>query len=274
MNSALQRLAVGETERGDCEPRGASAGLPSCVARADGVWTEWTAHMPAPAAPWRVVVDDAELRHEARAALLGIEAAATGLARHHNLLPVEQIDELAHGLVAEVRRLRGLLDGQAAAPATFDLREAFLPVLTCARADGLDVRSSLPDGIEVVGAPDRAAQVLLALLTNAKHHAPGSPVEIRAVVADSEVSVYVEDRGPGIPASLQERVFERRMKAVGSDGSGLGLFIARQLMEEQAAASRSGPAGGGTSVVLRFHRRNETPSIDASTALTPAGAAS
>jgi signal transduction histidine kinase len=232
--------------------------------------------VPAPAAPWRVVVaEDAELRHEARAALLGIEAAATGLSRHRDVLSVEQIDELAHGLVAEIRRLRGLLDSRAAAPATFDLREAFLPVLTCARADGLDVRSSLPRGIEVVGTPDRAAQVLLALLTNAKHHAPGSPVEIRAVVADDEVSVYVEDRGPGIPTSLHERVFERRMKAVGSDGSGLGLFIARQLMEEQHGCIDIEPhAGRGASLILRFRPRSETSPVDASTPLTSTDAAS
>ena len=202
--------------------------------------------MPAPAAPRRVAVgEDAELRHEARAALLGIEAAATGLSRHRDLLSAEQIDELTHGLVAEIRRLRGLLDGRAVAQAKFDLRGAFLPVLTCARADGLDVRSSVPDGVEVVGIPDRAGQVLLALLTNAKIHAPGSPVEIRAIVANGEVSVYVEDRGPGIPASLQERVFERRMKAVGGDGSGLGLFIARQLMEEQDGSIDVEPERGG-----------------------------
>ena len=231
--------------------------------------------MPARAPRPVAVAEDAELRHEARAALLGIEAAATGLARHRDLLSVEQIDDLTHGLVAEIRRLRGLLDGRAVAQATFDLRGAFLPVLTCARADGLDVRSSVPDGVEVVGIPDRAGQVLLALLTNAKIHAPGSPVEIRAIVANGEVSVYVEDRGPGIPASLQERVFERRMKAVGSDGSGLGLFIARQLMEEQDGSIDVEPsAGGGTSVVLRFRAWDQQSPVDASTALTSTGAAS
>jgi two-component system OmpR family sensor kinase len=219
-------------------------------------------------------VDDGELRHEACAALLGIEAAATGLSRHHNLLSEEQIEELAHGLIAEIRRLRGLLDGRPATPATFDLREALLPVLTCARADGLDVRSSLPHRIEVVGAADHAAQVLLALLTNAKHHAPGSPVEIRADVTSGEVAVYVEDRGPGIPASLQERVFERRMKAVGSDGTGLGLFIARQLMEQQdGGIDVESRAGGGTSVVLRFRPRHAGLPADATTAPTPTGAA-
>jgi signal transduction histidine kinase len=232
--------------------------------------------VPVPtAARWEAAADDAELRHEARAALLGIEAAATGLSRHHNLLSEEQIEELTHALIAEIRRLRGLLDGRPATPATFDLCEAFVPVLTCAKADGLDVRSSLAGRIEVVGTADHAAQVLLALLTNAKHHASGSPVEIRAVVANGEVSVYVEDRGPGIPAFLQERVFERRMKAVSSDGSGLGLFIARQLMEQQAGGiDVESRAGGGTSVVLRFRRRHARRPADASTASPPTGAAS
>ena len=58
---------------------------------------------------------EAELRHEARAALLGVEAAASGLTQHR-LLTAEQIDELSQGLVAEVRRLLALLDGRIREP--------------------------------------------------------------------------------------------------------------------------------------------------------------
>jgi two-component system, OmpR family, sensor kinase len=195
---------------------------------------------------------DAELRHEARAVLFGIEAAASGLT-HHRLLAAEQIDELSQGLVAEVRRLLALLDGRSSGATCFDLYEAITPVLTCARADGLDVRSNVPPGIEVAGSPDGTAQVLVALLTNAQRHAPGSPVEVRAARTLEGVVLYVEDRGPGVPASLQERVFERHMRAVGSDGSGLGLFIARRLMEAQNGTIAVRPReGGGSSFVLGF----------------------
>ncbi len=198
---------------------------------------------------------DAELRHETRAALLGIEAAASALSRHRELLTVQQLDELSKGLVAEVQRLRALLDDRSPAPARFDLRDAITPVLTCARADGLDIRSNVPPGVAVMGAPDSAAQVVVALLTNAKRHAPGSPVDVDVSFADDMVVVHVEDRGPGVPASLQERVFERHMQAVGSDGSGLGLFIARRLMEEQNGTISVLPrAGGGSSFVLQFLR--------------------
>jgi hypothetical protein len=51
----------------------------------------------------------AELRHDARAALLGIEAAAQGLSRHRDLLTPKQWEELANGLVAEVHRLGSLI---------------------------------------------------------------------------------------------------------------------------------------------------------------------
>ena len=62
---------------------------------------------------------------------------------------------------------------------------------------------------------------MVALLTTARRHAPGSPVDAGVSAVDDMVLVYVEDRGPGVPTSLQEgRVFERHMKAVGNDGSG------------------------------------------------------
>ena len=207
---------------------------------------------------------DAELRHEARAALLAVEAAASGLT-HHQLLTAEQIDELSGGLVAEVRRLLALLDGRSSEAATFDMQAAIAPVLTCARAHGLDVKASVPGGIRVSGSADSTAQVLRALLTNAQRHAPGSSVEVRVSRSVDGVVLYVEDRGPGVPRALQERVFERHVRAVGSDGSGLGLFIARRLMEDQNGTIAVQPrVGGGSCFVLRFGRP-PTPSLVALT---------
>jgi signal transduction histidine kinase len=187
--------------------------------------------------------------------LLGIEAAATSLTRHRDRLTSAQLDALSHGLVGEVHRLRGLFDDRDPCTESFELADAIECVVTCARASGLDVRSCVPSGLVVCGDPDRTAQVIVALLTNAKRHAPGSPVDVHPAISDDRVVLYVEDRGPGIPARLRQRVFERRMKAVGSDGSGLGLFIARQLMEEQGGSIDVAPrTGGGCSVALTFHR--------------------
>jgi signal transduction histidine kinase len=203
-----------------------------------------------------------EREHELRAALFGIEASADALSRHRDYLTERQFDELTHGMVEEVRRLRELLEGRTGAPTSFNLGEAIGPVIACARASGLQVSSSVPRGIEVEGRRDSTAQVVLALLDNARHHAAPSPVEVRATVLCGAVALYVEDRGRGLSGLLPERLFDRGVRSADSTGSGLGLFIARHLMAEQGGsiAGRS-RVGGGASFVLRFRRAPSNESL-------------
>ena len=197
----------------------------------------------------------AEQRHEVRASLFGIEASAEGLRRSRDELSDRQFDELALAVVEEVRRLRELLDPRPGASGTFDLAGAIGPVIASARSAGLAVHSSVPRGIEVEGHRGSTAQVVLALLDNARHHAGASPVELRASVVGNAVTLYVEDRGRGVSERLHDRVFERGVCDDHTGGSGLGLFIARRLMVEQGGsiAIRRRP-GGGASFELRFQR--------------------
>jgi signal transduction histidine kinase len=197
----------------------------------------------------------AERDHELRAALFGIEASAVGLSEHRDRLTSGQVDELMVGLVAEIRRVRALFDGRTGTPGTFDVGDAIAPVIACARASGLVVRSSVPGGIEVEGRRESTAQVVLALLDNARKHAPSSPVEIRVAVLGDAVALYVEDRGSGIAGPLRTRVFERGACGDDSVGSGLGLYVARRLMAQQGGTIDVGSRrGGGASFVLRFRR--------------------
>ena len=201
-----------------------------------------------------------ERAHELRAALFGIEASAEGLSRHRQLLSAEQADELMRWLADEVRRVRMLLEGRTTAPSTFDLGQAIGPVIGCARASGLDVRCSVPRGVTVVGDRHRSAQVVLALLENARTHAPASPVDVRASELCGKVALYVEDRGTGVSSQLRPRLFERGVCGVDGVGSGLGLYVAQRIMEEQggAIAVRSRP-GGGATFVLHFARPSASP---------------
>jgi signal transduction histidine kinase len=201
---------------------------------------------------------DEERRHELRSALFGIEASAEGLSRHRALLTDQQLDELAHGLAHEVRRVRMLLEG-AVASSTFDLAETIGPVIACARASGLDVRCSVRRGITVVGDRHRTAQVVLALLDNARAHALASPVEVRATELCGTVALYVEDRGRGVSKQARHRLFERGVCGDDSAGSGLGLYVARRIMEDQggAIAARTRP-GGGATFVLHLRRPAST----------------
>lgn len=197
----------------------------------------------------------AERDHELRAALFGIEASASGLSEHREQLTSMQVDEVMNGLVAEIRRVKALVDGHVGARTSFDLGDAIAPVLACARGTGLEVVSSLPRGIMVQGRPDSTAQVVVALLDNARQHAPGSPVEVRAEALGDVASVFVEDRGKGVPSPAPERIFGRGVRGSDSGGSGLGLYIARRVMVEQGGSiGVSARPGGGASFVLRFRR--------------------
>lgn len=81
--------------------------------------------------------------------------------------------------------------------------------------------------------PNRMEQVLSNLLDNAMKNSPdGADVEVRVTAHDGEAAVAVIDHGPGLPPTELERVFERFVRGrAGGRGTGLGLYICRQLVE-------------------------------------------
>ena len=112
-----------------------------------------------------------------------------------------------------------------------------------ARAAGPDHRWSLDlpeDPVVVPGDEHRLHQVLANLLTNARTHTPaGSEVTVAVAVrrqaeANGAIAeLTVSDTGPGIPAGLRPRIFERftrgdsaRSRAAGSTGLGLAIVAA------------------------------------------------
>lgn len=83
--------------------------------------------------------------------------------------------------------------------------------------------------------PDKFERILLNLLTNAlKYSYPQTEIIVRASAAGDEAIVSVSDCGPGIAADDLPHIFDRFYRAKGSaaaEGSGLGLYIARMLVE-------------------------------------------
>jgi signal transduction histidine kinase len=205
--------------------------------------------------PWGSLADPEERQHELRAALFGIESAAEVMSRYREQMTEHQYVDLSRSVLAEARRVRGLLTGHTRGRDGFDLAEAIEPVITCARSSGLEVRSSVPRGIDVEGCAASTAQVVLTLLDNARQHAAPSPVDIRATLFGDIAALYVEDRGTRLSGSSLERLFERGVHGHHSNGSGLGLFIARRLMSEQGGSiALRRRDGGGASFELRFRR--------------------
>lgn len=97
-----------------------------------------------------------------------------------------------------------------------------------------------------------ALRVLVNLIENALKYAPDAPTELGAARESDMVSITVADRGPGVAASEQDRIFEPFYRpargAPGAAGAGLGLSIARSLAEAQGGTVRYAPRAGGGSI--------------------------
>jgi signal transduction histidine kinase len=102
--------------------------------------------------------------------------------------------------------------------------------------------------------PVRIGQVLANLLSNAVRHTPsGGSVLVSAEAAEGgdAVAFTVADSGPGIPAEALPHVFDRFVRAADTGGAGLGLAIARSLVQVHGGViSADSPPGRGTT--MRF----------------------
>jgi signal transduction histidine kinase len=120
------------------------------------------------------------------------------------------------------------------------------------QADGAGVRleGRVENGLpEIDVDPIRIGEVLANLLSNAlRHTPPDGSVVVEATPASPGVSFTVTDTGAGIPLDALPYVFDRFVKSKDSGGAGLGLAIAKALVESHGGriAAESEPGRGTT----------------------------
>ena len=131
-----------------------------------------------------------------------------------------------------------------------------------AGAKGVEVRSRVPEELTPVAAdPERLQRVLFNLLQNAIRHTPADgSVTVLADPKPGQLEVEVADTGPGIPTGARERVFEPFVRgseagARTSAGAGLGLAIARAIVEAHGGRIWLEPAPGPGGTRVRFSLR-------------------
>jgi signal transduction histidine kinase len=90
--------------------------------------------------------------------------------------------------------------------------------------------------------PERLDYVVMSILFNAIKFGAGRPIEIRIDVNDGRAVLAVTDHGIGIPADALPHIFEKFSRAVSSrhyGGLGLGLYIARHIVEALGGSVRA-----------------------------------
>jgi signal transduction histidine kinase len=128
--------------------------------------------------------------------------------------------------------------------------------------------------VEVEVDADRISQVIINLLTNARKYSPkGSPITVTLQQVGYEAIVSVQDMGIGIPADMQDSIFEQFFRVPGVEvqtgshtGLGLGLYISRKIAERHGGHIdvESAPENGSTfSVVLPMYVDTTNDEVDA-----------
>jgi len=141
---------------------------------------------------------------------------------------------------------------------------------------GHKVEVTIEKELPVVRVDARAvAQVLYTLVDNAaKYSHSGTSIKVSAGKADDEMlRLTVEDEGPGVPAELRERVFDKFFRAMRDgdtgthpSGTGMGLAIARGIVEAHGGRIWIEDAGSGPGtrvvVTLPFGDEDETGQME------------
>ena len=207
----------------------------------------------------------ATISHELRTPLTPIQGFLQTLLRRDGDFGEEDRRRIFEVMLRESKRLERLIKDLLDATSLDHTEALFLPevldwgvaaaemVDTARRGDPerdieLVRRRGLP---KVVADEQRAGQVLANLLANAiKYSPPGTPIQVTLSRKGDKVLTTVCDRGPGIPVADRRRAFERFTRlgdhmTRAHGGVGLGLYIARRLVEAMGGEISVAAAPGG-----------------------------
>jgi signal transduction histidine kinase len=137
-----------------------------------------------------------------------------------------------------------------------------------AAAKQVDVRARVPPDLGVAeGQPEQLQRVLLNLIQNAIRHTPADgSVTVSAEEAGGRLEVEVADTGDGIAGAERERVFEPFFRggteaARTRSGAGLGLAIARAIVEAHGGRIWLEDSAGGTRVRFSLRPAAESAAV-------------
>jgi signal transduction histidine kinase len=168
------------------------------------------------------------------------------------LAELERLAELVEALLALARA-----DAEAAPAGSLDtaalVRERVDAWSALAEERGVVVQADVEPVPAAHAARERAEQALDNLISNAlEASSPGGRVVVGARPRDGRIELTVADEGPGLSPEERARAFDRFWRRRDSPGTGLGLPIARRLVEIDGGTIelREGPRGGLEAAVV------------------------
>jgi two-component system, OmpR family, sensor histidine kinase KdpD len=201
--------------------------------------------------------------HDLRTPLATIIGAGTALRDEQGRLGPGQRDELIETVCGEAERMErivtNLLDMTRVDSHSLALKRDWVPleeivgsVLTRLEPRLADRRvvMHLPEDLPLVSVdPVLFGQVFVNLVDNALKYTPASsPIEIGAAAKADAIEIEVADRGPGVSAGSETRIFEKFSRGAhpGIGGVGLGLPVCRGIVEAHGGTieARNRPDGG------------------------------
>jgi PAS domain S-box-containing protein len=186
--------------------------------------------------------------HELRTPLAGLHGAAQTLISLGDRLDEERRSELIEMIGQQSTRLTRVVEqilltekldksGISADRLCFDLNGAVDRIVAGAEAwpSSRSIRVSAVDRVSAEGDPALVEQIVINLLDNAcKYSPPDTEIRIDIERFRANARVAVSNSGPRIPLDARSRIFEKfyrldAQQASGTAGTGLGLYIAREL---------------------------------------------
>ncbi|HET9540004.1 MAG TPA: HAMP domain-containing sensor histidine kinase [Candidatus Limnocylindria bacterium] len=255
--------AASRVETGDYGARVQEAG-PRDLRRLARAFNAMSAHLERDAAERRQLL--ADVSHELRTPLSVIQGNVEGIldglypADRAHLEPILEETQLLERLVEDLRTLSLSETGALRLHREpTDLAELLAESVAAfrAKADAASVAlsSSVDDDLPVLELDQsRLRQVIGNLLDNAvRLTPPGGSVKVHCATAGAAVLIEVQDTGPGIAADVLPRIFDRFYRSGERGGSGLGLPIARSLVEAHGGTiSAASEPGHGTTISIRL----------------------
>lgn len=213
----------------------------------------------------------ADAAHELRSPLTALSVQAQNLKKAGSLdtmlervVPLQEGIERARQLTEQLLNLARTQAGtsaEAVVNISLMARELIAEYLPLAEARSIDFGLDEVASLSVKTSPEALRLVLKNALENALKYTPeGGEVTVRLLCESDGIVIEVIDDGPGIPASEYERVFDAfyRSPDAGSEGSGLGLTIAREAAIRLGGVVSLHEREQGSGLIFRYRQRCES----------------